>query len=253
MACLASVRRESSLGSSGALFRDTLPVERITRTVPSPFHVHLVAPSNEDSTYIKPLWASTLAAHTPEDVELSFRDDGIDPIDLEREGDAPDLVGISVNSKTAARAYAIADAYRATAAASSCARGNPRHRPAGRSRRSRRRGGERRGRRDPAGRGARRPAGRLGFCTRALSSAGRSTSTTTTNRWSAFRSPGAISSSRSVTFPSTSSRPREAVRSPASSAAFRPTTAPSSASVSCSRSSPSSRRAARASSSATTT
>src|SRR5690606_25419154 len=32
--------------------------------------------------------------------------------DLERESDAPDLVGISVNSKTAARAYAIADAYR---------------------------------------------------------------------------------------------------------------------------------------------
>ena len=77
------------------------------------FHVHLVAPSNEDSTYIKPLWVSTLAAHTPDDVELTFRDDGIDPIDLEREGDAPDLVGVSVSSKTAARAYAIADTYRA--------------------------------------------------------------------------------------------------------------------------------------------
>jgi radical SAM superfamily enzyme YgiQ (UPF0313 family) len=81
-------------------------------TVGHPFHIHLVAPSNEDSTYIKPLWAATLAAHTPDDVELTFRDDGIDPVDLERESDAPDLVGISVNSKTAARAYAIADAYR---------------------------------------------------------------------------------------------------------------------------------------------
>jgi radical SAM superfamily enzyme YgiQ (UPF0313 family) len=81
--------------------------------MPRPLHVHLVAPSNEDSTYIKPLWAATLAAHTPDDVELTFRDDGIDPIDLEREGDTPELVGISVNSKTAARAYAIADAYRA--------------------------------------------------------------------------------------------------------------------------------------------
>jgi radical SAM superfamily enzyme YgiQ (UPF0313 family) len=78
-----------------------------------PYHVHLIAPSNEDSTYIKPLWAATLAAHTPDDVELTFRDDGIEPIDLEREGDAPDLVGISVSSKTAARSYAIADAYRA--------------------------------------------------------------------------------------------------------------------------------------------
>jgi radical SAM superfamily enzyme YgiQ (UPF0313 family) len=79
--------------------------------------VHLIAPSNEDSTYIKPLWAATLAAHTPPDVEVTFRDDGLDPIDLtvelDRESRAPDLVGISVNSKTAARAYAIADAYRA--------------------------------------------------------------------------------------------------------------------------------------------
>jgi radical SAM superfamily enzyme YgiQ (UPF0313 family) len=81
--------------------------------MPAPFHVHLVAPSNEDSTYIKPLWVATLAAHTPDDVRLTFRDDGLDPIDLLREHDAPDLVGISVNSKTAARAYAIADAYRA--------------------------------------------------------------------------------------------------------------------------------------------
>ena len=76
-------------------------------------HVHLIAPSNEDSTYIKPLWAATLAAHTPDDVELTFRDDGLEPIDLVRESDAPNLVGISVNSKTACRAYAIADAYRA--------------------------------------------------------------------------------------------------------------------------------------------
>ena len=79
----------------------------------SPFHIHLVAPSNEDSTYIKPLWAATLAAHTPDDVEVTFRDDGLDPLDLARESDAPDLVGISVTSKTAARAYAIADTYRA--------------------------------------------------------------------------------------------------------------------------------------------
>jgi radical SAM superfamily enzyme YgiQ (UPF0313 family) len=78
----------------------------------APMHVHLIAPSNEDSTYIKPLWVATLAAHTPPDVEVTFRDDGIDPINLEKESDAPDLVGISVNSKTAARAYAIADAYR---------------------------------------------------------------------------------------------------------------------------------------------
>jgi radical SAM superfamily enzyme YgiQ (UPF0313 family) len=75
-------------------------------------HVHLISPSNEDLTYIKPLWVGTLAAHTPDDVELTFRDDGLEPVDLDLESDAPDLVGISVNSKTASRAYAIADAYR---------------------------------------------------------------------------------------------------------------------------------------------
>jgi radical SAM superfamily enzyme YgiQ (UPF0313 family) len=75
--------------------------------------VHLVAPANEDSTYIKPLWAATLAAHTPREHEVTFRDDGLDPLDLTRSADAPELVGISVSSKTAARAYAIADAYRA--------------------------------------------------------------------------------------------------------------------------------------------
>lgn len=75
-------------------------------------HVHLIAPSNEDSTYIKPLWAATLAAHTPDDVDLTFRDDGLDPIDHDKENDAPDLVAISVSSKTAARAYKLADEYR---------------------------------------------------------------------------------------------------------------------------------------------
>ena len=92
---------------------NTTAIEPILGGVRSPFHIHLVAPSNEDSTYIKPLWAATLAAHTPDDVEVTFRDDGLDPLDLARESDVPDLVGISVTSKTAARAYAIADAYRA--------------------------------------------------------------------------------------------------------------------------------------------
>src|SRR4051812_27768657 len=75
-------------------------------------HVHLIAPSNEDSTNIKPLWAATLAAHTPSDVELTFRDEGLTPIDLDRENDAPDVVGISVNTKNAFRSYRMADEYR---------------------------------------------------------------------------------------------------------------------------------------------
>ena len=63
----------------------------ILQVMSSPFHVHLIAPSNEDSTYIKPLWAATLAAHTPDDVALTFRDDGPDPIDLALEGNLPAL------------------------------------------------------------------------------------------------------------------------------------------------------------------
>lgn len=77
-------------------------------------HVHLVAPWSEDSAYIKPLWAAVLAAHTPADVELTFQDGAIAPVDVEHLKVA-DLVGISVNTKTAAEAYRIADAYRAAA------------------------------------------------------------------------------------------------------------------------------------------
>ena len=74
--------------------------------------VRLVTPANEDSAYIKSLGVATLAAHTPADVELAYTDDLLDPIDLGRLPPA-DLVGLSVFSKTARRAYALADAYRA--------------------------------------------------------------------------------------------------------------------------------------------
>lgn len=74
-------------------------------------HVHLIAPSSEDSTYIKPLWAAVLAAHTPADAQVSFQDGAIEPVNLDRLERA-NLVGISVNTKTAAEAYRIADAYR---------------------------------------------------------------------------------------------------------------------------------------------
>jgi len=78
-------------------------------------HVHLIAPSSEDSTYVKPLWAAVLAAHTPQDVELTFHDATIAPLDLDHPVSA-DLVGISVNTKTAAEAYRIADTYRLSGA-----------------------------------------------------------------------------------------------------------------------------------------
>ena len=151
------------------------------------------------------------------------------------ESDAPDLVGISVNSKTAARAYAIADAYRArgslvvlggihvTALPDEAAR-------------ARRRGGERRGRVDLAGRGARR-AGRQARARRARCSGARSTSTTTTGRLVGLPQPRRdLIKSHAATSRSTSCRPRAAARSRASSAASRPTTGRSSASARCRRS-----------------
>ena len=79
-------------------------------------HVHLIAPSNEDSAFVKPLWAAILAAHTPRDVEVSFHDAAFEPVDTDQPRVVPDLVGISVTSKTAASAYRLADAYRARGA-----------------------------------------------------------------------------------------------------------------------------------------
>ena len=38
----------------------------------APMHVTLIAPCNEDSTNIKPLWAATLAAHGPQRAEFVF-------------------------------------------------------------------------------------------------------------------------------------------------------------------------------------
>ena len=53
-----------------------------------------------------------LAGLSPADVEISFTDDLLTPIDLGKDLKDVDLVGITVLSKTALRAYHIADAYR---------------------------------------------------------------------------------------------------------------------------------------------
>ena len=74
--------------------------------------VELIAPASEDSANIPRLGLSILAALTPHTDEVYYRDDGLVPFDLERDVKAVDLVGISVDSKTARRAYDIADAYR---------------------------------------------------------------------------------------------------------------------------------------------
>ncbi|HEY2289830.1 MAG TPA: radical SAM protein [Thermoanaerobaculia bacterium] len=65
--------------------------------------------SEKPSWVLQPLTLATLAGLTPEDVEVEAVDDRIEPIDY----DAPrDLVGISVKTFTARRAYQIAAEFR---------------------------------------------------------------------------------------------------------------------------------------------
>ena len=74
--------------------------------------IELIATASEDSAYLPRLGLGTLAALTPKTDEVIYTDDLVKPFDLERDVKDVDLVGISVDSKTASRSYAIADAYR---------------------------------------------------------------------------------------------------------------------------------------------
>ena len=74
--------------------------------------VELIVPAVEENARIPNLALPILAGLSPADVEISFTDDLLTPIDLERNLKDVDLVGITVLSKTALRAYNIADAYR---------------------------------------------------------------------------------------------------------------------------------------------
>lgn len=74
--------------------------------------LELIEPSAEDNAPIPTLSLPVLAALTPEDVEVSFTDDLINPIHLNSGPKDADLVGISCSSKNALRAYEIARTYR---------------------------------------------------------------------------------------------------------------------------------------------
>jgi len=76
--------------------------------------IELVSPAAEDSARLTPLALATVAALTPPHMEVSFSDDHMRPIHLPSGLKDVDLVAISVLSKTAHRAYQIADAYRET-------------------------------------------------------------------------------------------------------------------------------------------
>jgi radical SAM superfamily enzyme YgiQ (UPF0313 family) len=75
--------------------------------------IELVCPAAEDSAHLRSLAVATLASLTPDDVELSLKDDivrRLDP-DTDLDHDA-DLAAITVSTKTARRAYELAAAYR---------------------------------------------------------------------------------------------------------------------------------------------
>jgi radical SAM superfamily enzyme YgiQ (UPF0313 family) len=74
--------------------------------------IELIATASEDSAYLPRMGLGILAALTPRDDEVIYTDDVVRPFDLERDVKDIDLVGISVDSKTARRSYEIATAYR---------------------------------------------------------------------------------------------------------------------------------------------
>ena len=74
--------------------------------------IELILPAVEENARVPSLALPILASLSPADVEISFTDDLLTPIDLGKDLKDVDLVGITVLSKTALRAYHIADAYR---------------------------------------------------------------------------------------------------------------------------------------------
>jgi radical SAM superfamily enzyme YgiQ (UPF0313 family) len=77
-----------------------------------PVKIELIVPAVEENAPIPNLALPILAALTPPDVTIHCTDDLLTPIDYERGLKEVDLVGITVLTKTALRAYQIADAYR---------------------------------------------------------------------------------------------------------------------------------------------
>jgi radical SAM superfamily enzyme YgiQ (UPF0313 family) len=74
--------------------------------------IELISPAVEENAPVYNLALPILAALTPPDIEISFTDDLLTPIHVENGLKEVDLVGITVMTKTALRAYHIADAYR---------------------------------------------------------------------------------------------------------------------------------------------
>src|SRR5574342_1115098 len=74
--------------------------------------IELIVPAVEENARVPNLALPILAGLSPADVEISFTDELLTPIDLKKDLKEVDLVGITVLTKTALRAYEIADTYR---------------------------------------------------------------------------------------------------------------------------------------------
>ncbi len=74
--------------------------------------IEFIVPAVEENARIPNLAFPILAALSPSDVEISFTDDLLTPIHLDKDLKEVDLVGITVLTKTALRSYEIAEAYR---------------------------------------------------------------------------------------------------------------------------------------------
>ncbi len=74
--------------------------------------IELIVPAVEENARVPNLALPILAGLSPNNAEISFTDDLLTPIRLDKDLKEVDLVGITVLTKTAVRAYDIADAYR---------------------------------------------------------------------------------------------------------------------------------------------
>ena len=74
--------------------------------------IELIVPAVEENARVPNLAFPLLAGLSPTDAQISFTDDLLTPIRLDKDLKEVDLVGITVLTKTALRAYDIADAYR---------------------------------------------------------------------------------------------------------------------------------------------
>jgi len=77
--------------------------------------IELISPSLRDRRnigkvfYLPQMALALLASLTPPDIDISITDELVQPIDFDKEAD---LVGITVNTETAVRAYEVADEFR---------------------------------------------------------------------------------------------------------------------------------------------